>query len=482
MNLSASDPHAGKREDLDAVIWEADPETLQFTYVSRGAERLLGYTLEQWVSQPAFWIDMLHPDDRDAAVRECREAVRECRDHTLEYRVRAADGRILWIRDIVRVQCDGKGRAIVLGGAMVDVTARRHTESALHSKDRYYQALIEQALDLILVVGRGGTIQYESPAAERILGYAPFERIGKHLFDHVHPDDQTRLRTVFDGSMATGRPTTLVQFRCRHADGSWRTLEAAGRRFDDEAGEPVVIVNCRDITERQQLEEQVRDAQKMEALGRLTSMIAHDFNNVLLVVLASVELAIESEYSVGLQLELADIKRSAEIGAALTRQLLAFGRPTGEKPQMVEVDLALRELAPILQRLVGRAVRLELKPGAFGALVKLGRGMLEQIAMNLSVNARDAMPNGGALRISTSISPGVFQRVTIEVSDEGSGMSAAVRSRIFEPYFTTKKPEKGTGLGLSTVYRIVRDAGGSIEVDSEPDRGTRIRIHLPLAG
>lgn len=482
MNLIASDPRATERDDLDAVIWEADPETFQFTYVSHGAERLLGYTLEQWVSQPAFWIDMLHEDDRDAAVEECRLAVRECRDHTLEYRVRAADGRTLWIRDIVRVQCDGKGNAVALRGAMVDITARRQTESALHSKDRYYRALIEHALDLILVVGRDGTIQYESPATNRILGYSPLERIGRHVFDHVHADDIGRLRAVFEGSVATGRPTTLVQFRCRHADGSWRTLEAIGRRFVDDSGEALVIVNCRDITERQQLEEQVRDAQKMEALGRLTSMIAHDFNNVLLVVLASADMAIESEYSVGLQLELADIKRSAEIGAALTRQLLAFSRPTGDAPQLVDVDAALTDLGPILQRLIGRAVRLELKLGALGAIVKLGRGMLEQVAMNLSVNGRDAMPQGGALHISTSVSQGVFRRVTIEVADEGCGMTAAVRARMFEPYFTTKKPEKGTGLGLSTVYRIVRDAGGSIDVDSEPDAGTRIRIHLPLAG
>ena len=345
----------------------------------------------------------------------------------------------------------------------------------------YYRALIEQALDLILVVGRGGTIQYESPATGRILGYSPTERIGKHVFDHVHPDDVTRLRAVFEGSMSTGRPTTLVQFRCRHADGSWRTLEAIGRRFDDE-GQPVLIVNCRDITERQQLEEQVRDAQKMEALGRITSMIAHDFNNVLLVILASADMAIESEYSVGLQLELADIKRSAEIGAALTRQLLAFSRPTGDAPQIVDVDAALTDLAPILKRLMGRSVLIELRLGVPGAHVKLGRGMLEQVAMNLSVNARDAMPEGGTLYISTFLSSGVLERVTLEVADEGCGMNAAVRARMFEPYFTTKKPEKGTGLGLSTVYRIVHDAGGVIEVDSEPDRGTRIRIHLPVAG
>jgi two-component system, cell cycle sensor histidine kinase and response regulator CckA len=490
MSASAADPHTDLLKSLDAVIWEADPVTFQFTYVSRGAEGLLGYTLEQWLTQPAFWVDLLHPDDRDAAVRECQTAVRDCRDHTFEYRVRAADGRVLWIRDIVRVCCDGKGQALGLHGVMLDITGRKQTESALHRKDRYYRALIEQALDLIVVAGRDGTIRYESPSTERILGCSPIERLGRHVFELVHPDDVARLRAVFEDSMATGQPTTLVQFRCRHADGSWRTLEAIGRRFVDEDGEPVGIVNCRDVTERQQLETQARDAQKMEALGRLTSTVAHDFNNVLLVVLGSVEFAIASEYSAGLRPELAEIKRSAELGAALTRQLLAFSRPTADAPEIVEVDTTLGELTGILQRLVGPVVRIELKLDAAGARVRLGHGMLEQIAMNLTVNARDAMPRGGTLQISTTrgprasdvVSASSATRVTIEVADNGSGMDAEIRARMFEPYFTTKTPGKGTGLGLSTVYRIVRDSGGSIDVDSEPGRGTRVRIHLLLAG
>jgi two-component system cell cycle sensor histidine kinase/response regulator CckA len=462
--------------------------TLKFTYVSQGAERLFGYSLEQWLTRPAFWVDLLHPEDREQAVELCRTAVNECRDHDFEYRALAADGRVLWIRDLVRVISDGHGHATALHGVMIDLTERRQAESALDRKDQYYRALIEHALDIITVVSRDGILQYESPSAERILGYPLSERLGRNVFDLLHADDLSRVRAVFEASMATGRPTTFMRFRYRHADGTWRVLEAIGRPFVNDEGQLVGIVNCRDVTERQQLEEQVRDAQKMEALGRLTSTIAHDFNNLLVVILGSVELAIQSEHSAGLRYDLGEIKRSAELGAGLTRQLLAFSRRTTGAPEIISLDASLLELKGILQRLVGHDVHVELALGAQTARVRLARGTLEQIIMNLAVNARDAMPKGGTLRVATANTPATVdigseemaERVVIEVSDTGSGMPADIRARIFEPYFTTKDAGKGTGLGMSTVYRIVRDSGGHIDVDSEPGHGTRFRIHLPI--
>jgi signal transduction histidine kinase len=304
----------------------------------------------------------------------------------------------------------------------------------------------------------------------------------------VHPDDLKRVRAVFEASIARNEPTRLTQFRYRHADGHWRRLEAIGRPFQDEEGRVLGIINSRDVTERIQLEEQFRQAQKMEAVGRLTSSVAHDFNNVLTTILGNVDAAAHSEHAAGVRVELGEIKRAGELGAALTRQLLVFSRKTVSTPEVIDVNVNLREMESMLRRLVGSKVHVELARRAPIARVRLGKGMLEQILMNLAVNARDAMPQGGKLRIATANglitwrggSSETEPSVVIEVSDTGSGMAPDILTRIFEPYFTTKESGRGTGLGLPTVYGIVRDSNGHIEVESEAGLGTRFRIHLPL--
>ncbi len=467
-------------QDLDAFVWEADPTTFQFTYVSGGAERLLGYSLEDWLTRPSFWVDLLHPDDRDEAVAHCVAATAECRDHDFDYRVIDSRGRVLWIRDVVKVLCDGSGKASLLRGVMVDVTAQKHVVSTLQSQDRFVRAVMDQVLDIVTVVDSGGTIQYQTPSAECILGFPSDERVGRSMFDLLHPADVDRARQMFATAMANHAPTPPAEFRFRHASGEWRILEVIGRSFVDESGRLCAIVNSRDVTERKRLEEQFRHSQKMEAVGRLTATLAHDFNNVLQTVMGNAELATVSEHSAGVRFELQEIKKAGEIGLTLTRQLLSFSRRSVSEPESVDVNLALSNLSGILKRLLGEQVDLEMVLAPTTPRVRIAAGVLEQVLMNLASNARDAMPLGGRLRIRTRHKPSTsFGRVIIEVSDSGIGMTPEVRSRLFEPYFTTKEPGKGTGLGLSTVYSIVKENGGDIEVISGVGEGTTFCIYLP---
>ena len=479
----------GLVDDLQAVIWEADPVTFQFQYVSRGAEALLGYPTEHWLTQPTFWVDLLHPDDREHAVQECLSAVAEGRDHDFEYRVKTSSGEVRWLRDIVTVVCAGD-RPVILRGLMVDITAQKTGEAARSREERYGKVALELSLDIVTIVDANGVIQYSSPSVARVLGYPADERAGKSLLESVHPDDRARASAILRAAFASGGVPPFVHLRYRHADGAWRVLEATGRRLDD-AGVPLVVISARDVTERMQLEEQFRHAQKMEALGRLTGSVAHDFNNLLLTIEGNADFAIASETSFGVRAELLEIKKAAELAAALTRQLLAFSRRQQAATLSIDVNAALKGLRGMLDRVLGKAIAIELSLFATQSHVRLGPGLLEQVVLNLALNARDAMPSGGRLMVTTAnvslpeVQNGeptgqMIQYVALKVADTGAGMTPEVRARIFEPYFTTKAPTKGTGLGLPTVYGIIQEGNGRIEVDTELGEGTTFTIFLPL--
>jgi PAS domain S-box-containing protein len=365
--MSSSCPEPALLDSLQAVIWEADPSTFQFTYVSRGAEALLGHSLEHWLSRPTFWIDLLHPEDRERAMALCKQAVADCRDDDFEYRVIAANGETRWIRDLVSVGCDGSGRATELRGLMVDIGKRKIAEAQLRA-------------------------------------------------------DLAR-------------------------------------------------------------------AQTLETVGRLAGTVAHDLNNVLCAVRGHAEVALELESVRSVRAELMEISRAADLGDTLVQQLLALGRPERTRHHVVDVSDSLGSMIGLLERLVGKSVEIELSLTAATTRVRMARGLIEQVVMNLAVNAGDAMAcGGGRLRIATSIvnrqtrdhSEGV-PYLELKVSDTGSGIPAEIRHQIFDPYFTTKAFGRGTGLGLAIVTAIVQDAGGEISVESEPDHGTAFRIFLPIA-
>jgi len=234
-----------------------------------------------------------------------------------------------------------------------------------------------------------------------------------------------------------------------------------------------------DISALRQAEAELQRAQRLELIGRLTSGIAHDFNNLLTVILGYAEALLDSEVTLPVRAELREIRRASSSAASLTRQLLVFSRRMPAVLQPMDLNRVISELSPMLQRLLGKTVRLALALDARRPVVKADRSLMDQVLMNLLINGRDAMPDGGMMTIATR--DGEDGRVTLEVTDTGQGMPPDVQAKIFEPFFTTKDPGRGTGLGLATVYTIVTQAGGTIDVESVESHGTTFRISLPLA-
>jgi PAS domain S-box-containing protein len=369
----------------------------------------------------------------------------------------------------------------------------------LHERDEMFRLITENAGDLISVVDADGSSLYHSPAHQRTLGYSDAELQHVSAIELVHPEDRERVREAIHSVRETG-VAHRMDYRTRHKNGRWRTMESTVSvvRNGHEELERLVIVN-RDVTERReaeealhQREEQLRQAQKMEAVGRLSGGIAHDFNNLLGVIIGYSEV-------IGMNLPADDpVRKNAEQirvagqrAAGLTRQLLAFSRQQMLQLTALDLNTVVLDLGKMLKPLIGADIELttELEPHL--GWVRADQGQLEQVIMNLAVNARDAMPEGGKLVIQTSnaefaaghsengqtVPAGSY--VLLTVRDTGVGMDADTQSHIFEPFYTGKARGKGTGLGLSTVYGIVRQSNGFILVHSQPAHGTTFQIYLP---
>jgi PAS domain S-box-containing protein len=383
------------------------------------------------------------------------------------------------------------GEVIGFEGFLIDTTQLRRTHELLLQRERHYRSLIENSSDVITMLTADGVITYESPSVKRLFGYDADALVGHNILEYVHEADQADLGKAI--RHLTPDSTGQAVFRLRHKDGSWRTLEMVGQRQSAEThGEPAIVANMRDITERVQLEHQLRQAQKMEAIGQLVGGVAHDFNNILTAVLLHLGL-LQGEPGLEEQTKssLRELERATLRATSLTRQLLVFSRKQAAHVQVLDLDQSLQNLLKMLQRVLGETVELLVHQTAGGAWVKADPGMMEQVVMNLCINARDAMPQGGRLEIGTSavefsadgdgtraqVRPGRF--VCLAVTDTGCGMSQEVVERIFEPFFTTKDPGKGTGLGLAMVYGIVKQHEGWIDVASTVGQGSRFRIYLP---
>jgi PAS domain S-box-containing protein len=354
----------------------------------------------------------------------------------------------------------------------------------------FYRTLAEGALDIITVVDEFGTIVYKSPSAKEHLGYRPEELVGRNLFEFVHQDDIARVRAAFDDSRTNDTASAPIEHRLRHADGLWRTFESVGRFHSDGTGGRVGIVHSRDVGARKLLEAQVRQAQKMEAVGLSTGAIAHDFNNML-VVIAGYTALLASDPSQTVREFAREMRMATDRATELTSQLLSFARASQIDEPSCDANEVISDFRPILDRMVGRDVHVSYALDASSTNVAVTRSALDQVLINLAVNARDAMPAGGELTVTTSnewrprqidvaAKLPLVEHVVIRITDTGVGMAEDVKARIFEPFFTTKAPGRGTGIGLQTVHGIVMQAGGRIDVISAPGTGTTFRVLLPV--
>jgi PAS domain S-box-containing protein len=736
-------------ESLGGIVWMADAQSLRFSFVSPQAERILGYPPAQWLAEPDFWRAHTHPADLEWTAASCRDALRRGRDHVFEYRMLAADGRVVWLRDVVTLATQPDG-SVQLCGIMLDVTDRRAAEAELRASEerlalsqeagrvgtfewdlvtdnvtftRQAEALygfphggftptdwfrvvhpddlenatdaVQDALDqgeldleyrvvwpdgsvhwlrtrgrasggdgsrprrmlgvmvdvsrekaaeqererllhdlrervkeltalhraarLLLATpalppgalgdlaallppafqypevtaarvslgteaaatpgfaeghpglgaafttadGRPGRVEvvYTAPrpdeaegpflaeersllesvaemlrtaldresasaalraseeryrlvaeathdilydldvatgrvlvsdAVRRVYGYPPGE-LGWWR-QTIHPDDAERVSAGLASALAGKGDTWTAEYRFRGHDGQYLNALDRGHIVRDPLGRPLRVVGTvMDVTQRTQLEEQLRQSQKMEALGRLAGGVAHDFNNLLTVITGYSEfLAGDRDPDDPVRRDVEEIRRAAERAALLTQQLLAFGRKQARHPEVVDLNASVREASRLLGRLLGEDVALEVTLAPEGAAVLADAGQLQQVLINLAVNARDAMPVGGTLTLATrhfrveegdfhpDVPPGSY--VVLAVADTGTGMSREVQARIFEPFFTTKPPGKGTGLGLATVYGIVEQSHGYVRVKSAPGKGTTVEVYLPQAG
>lgn len=381
----------------------------------------------------------------------------------------------------------------LLGSAIGQMAQQlRLRTNILRDRQDWFRMLLENGSDIILTLDRSWLIGFASPSLPQVLGWTPDQVARKPLEGFLHPGDLDAVRFAIAATVRRSGFGEPIAFRFRHADGAWRSLEAMVNHPRDWPGKEHIILTARDITARERLEGQLRQAQKMEALGRFAGGVAHDFNNLLTAIQGYTSLLMND---LGLadprREDLEEIRKASERAAALTRQILVFSRRQVAEPEPVNLNGVIREMERLLPRLLGEDIALEssLDPGLDA--VHADPRHLEQVIMNLAVNARDAMPAGGRLliqtaneflnesdpRVSPDLPPGPYIRLT--VTDTGSGIEHEIQGKIFDPFFTTKEPGQGTGLGLATVYGIVKQNGGHIEVESAPDRGATFRVHLP---
>ena len=409
-------------------------------------------------------------------------------DETARDEIELRDGTML-----DRYSAPVKGRAGEYFGRIWtfrDITAAKAVERALRESEERFRGLIENGTDLIAVVDAEGSIHYQSPSAKRLLGYSPEEVQGRKVTDFIHPTDVGIAKAGMARALAEG-PLKSVEYRIRHRDGRWRFFQSMGRLMPGHRGEKLVVVNSRDVTEMREVEAQFLRAQRMEAIGTLSSGIAHNLNNILAPMLMAAAILRGKMVDARSAELLALIEGCAQRGAGIIRKLLTYSRGIEGERVSVQCRDVLREMAAIAAETFPRNITITEKVAADLRPVLGDATQLHQVLMNLCVNARDAMPEGGTLvlaaenvelaEVAPSIypdaRPGAYVRIT--VTDSGSGISPEIMDKIFDPFFTTKEIDKGTGLGLATVQGIVKSHGGFIGVQSAATEGTRFIIHLP---
>lgn len=437
------------------------------------------------------WLIPFHLDDRGRAEAAWNVAVATGGVYSVECRLRRHDGVYKWwlIRGVpVR---DANGTILKWFGTCTDIDELKMAELRISESEARFSKVFHSGLVAVSIVEltSGRVVDVNERCAD-FFGYSPAEMIGRTVFElglWTDPDDRDRLiaRVLTAGTQATAEAAMRRKSgEVRRAQVSMEAVRLPG------IADPLVMTALVDVTERRQLEAQLLQAQKMEAIGRLAGGVAHDFNNVLSVIQGYAELLLVQAGEIH-RSKLEQILRATQRATGLTRQLLAFSRKQIVDPKVVDLGALVADVQTLVGRLLGEDIELDIEAEAGLGQVRVDPGQLEQVVVNLCVNARDAMPTGGSLRIATSnveldaaslvghepLEPGRYVRLV--VSDTGNGIAEDLLPKIFEPFFTTKEPGKGTGLGLAMVYGIVRQAGGAVWVDSRVGEGSRFTICLP---
>jgi two-component system cell cycle sensor histidine kinase/response regulator CckA len=479
----AEEPYRLLFEKHPAPMWLFDAATLQFLAVNEAALDAYGYTHEQLLAKTV--LDVCPGEDVE------RLAARGWEDgegsEPLAWRHRTSSGALLKT-DILSAGLDAGGRPVRLVVAS-ELTNRRRAEEALREREALLRSLLAHIPCGVFWKDRASIYLGCNDHFARDRGVSsPGEVIGQTDYElGLAPEEADQSRASDRQVLNTATPLLNVEETHARPNGVKVTLLTSRVPMRDGSGAVVGVLGVyQDVSDRKRLEEQLRQSQKMEAIGRLAGGVAHDFNNLLTIISCNVHLIRQLPRGDGGLTELVDdIHDAADRAAGLTRQLLTFSRKQPLRPEVLDLSDTVGGLAGLLRRLLGERIAVKTDFARQPVRVRADRGQLEQVVMNLAVNAKDAMPDGGTLTLATGVvtapsptGPARFAQFTL--TDTGVGMTDEIKARIFEPFFTTKEVGKGTGLGLATVYGIVEQAGGAIEVDSVPGEGTTFRIRLPL--
>ena len=471
----------------------------------------LGIDFSEFTGAPEAFYERVHPEDRESIKAVLARAVQRDGPYETDFRVIWPDGSLHYVSSRATIERNGDGRPIRLNGVLWDASERKRAEEEIGRSRAELEAIYEGTPIMMCVVNRKREVERINRALAEFIDCGEFEQ-RRHgpgdLLGCVNALDSARgcgsgsechdcpLRKAVLDTFLTGRPCRHVESRMVLARGSARRgIEvSASTALVQTQGEPKVIVCIEDVTARRQLESQLLQAQKMDAVGQLAGGIAHDFNNILAASLLHLQLLQERPgLDPEIRAQLKELEESTQRAGSLTRQLLLFSRRQVMQTKRIDLNPLLAELAKMLRRLLGEAVALDFKPSPVPAWVEADPGMIEQVVMNLCVNARDAMAGGGSLSVAlgtVEVAPAEIGRhpesragrfVRLTVADDGCGMDEATLERVFEPFFTTKEQGKGTGLGLSTVYGIARQHQGWVEVQSTPGRGSTFSVFLPAS-
>jgi two-component system cell cycle sensor histidine kinase/response regulator CckA len=484
-----------QREELFRLISENAADLIAVVdmqgnriYNSLSYEKVLGYSVEELQGMSAF--DQIHPEDRERVKQAGEEARATGTGRPMEYRIRHKDGTWRILESTASVIRNSKGEAENLVIVNRDITERKRAAELLARTEASFWSVIEDAPYGIFRANLDGKLLRVNSALYKMLGYeSQQELLAVNLATGIYrfPAEHQKINDM----LLQQQHLTDVEVEWKRKDGAFITVRCSGGHVKDDSRAYIELF-AEDVTERRVLERQLRMAQKMEAVGRLSGGIAHDFNNLLGVIIGYIQVIKRNLAAGTSSYEYAEeIEKASQRAVSLTRQLLAFSRQQVLEPVILNLNALMTDMEKMLPRLIGEDIQLNLALDPAIGQVKVDPGQIEQVVMNLAVNARDAMPDGGRLTIQTrnveldaafarehpGSNPGRY--VMLGVTDTGTGIDPEIQAQIFEPFFTTKDRDKGTGLGLATVYGVVKQSNGYIALVSEMGKGSSFQVYLP---